>query len=346
MSDSVPVVSVVVVNFNGRALLPDCLASLRAQTYPRLEIILVDNASSDGSPEWVEASYPEVRVVRNDANLGFAGGSNVGIRAARGSVIATLNTDAVAESDWLERAVAALENRSNVGMVASRVVFAHAPDIVESAGIAVDRAGVAWDRLNGEPISSADLAADVFGPTGGAALYRRDMLDDVGLFDAAYFLYLEDVDLAWRGRLRGWECLYVPDARVRHRHSATAGADSPFKHRLLARNRVRLVAKNYPAPLLGLYLPAIIGYDVAVVAAVALPGVGPWALRRAIVQGRIEGLRDLPGALRARTTIQRSRRISAWQFRSLLAPLPSPIAVVRRRLRLRQITRSIPSPGA
>jgi GT2 family glycosyltransferase len=226
-------------------------------------------------------------------------------------------------------------------MVASRMVFAHRPDVVESAGVVVDRAGVAWDRLSGAAVADAGDGAEVFGPSGGAALYRRALLDDVGLFDESFFMYLEDVDLAWRARLAGWRCLYAPAARVVHQHSATAGADSAFKRRLLARNRVRLVAKNYPAPLLGLYLPAIIGYDVAVMAALAWPGAAPVRARLAAFRGRLDGLRGLGGAIRARRGVQRRRRVPVGRAWRDLAPIPSPFAAYRREARLRQLIRVI-----
>lgn len=342
-----PLVSVVVVSYNGRALLPACLESLRAQTYPNREILLVDNASTDDSVAWTRVYVPEARIIQNSVNLGFAGGANAGIRAAWGEVIATLNTDAVADPRWLEEAVAALGVGSDVGMVASRVVFAHCPEIVESAGIEVNRAGVAWDRLNGAAIGDAEAPADVFGPSGCAAFYRRAMLDDVGWFDDAFFMYFEDVDLAWRAQLAGWRCAYAPGARVAHQHSATAGASSAFKHYLLARNRVRLIARNYPALLLGLYLPAIVGYDCAVVvAALVWRRFAPKPARLAAIRGRLDGLRELPSALRARGAIQRRRRVSIARFRRLLLPLSSPGAFYRRARRARNLTRAIPREGS
>lgn len=341
-----PLVSVIVVNFNGRALLSACLESLRAQTYPNCEILVVDNASTDDSVVWTRAHVPEARIIQNSGNRGFAGGANAGIRAARGEVIATLNTDAVADPAWLNATVAALGDQPDVGMVASRIVFAHDPEIVESAGIEVNRAGVAWDRLSGAAIAEADVAAEVFGPSGCAAVYRRAMLDDVGLFDDAFFLYLEDVDLAWRAQLAGWRCVYAPEARVVHQHSATAGVFSAFKHYQLARNRVRLVVKNYPVPLLGLYLPAIIGYDCAVVAAaMVLTQMAPPPARRAVIRGRLDGLRDLPRALRARSGIQR-RRVSIARLWQILVPLPGPGTFYRRARRLRNLTRGIPREGS
>lgn len=343
MGESEPLVSVIVVSFNGIRLLPACLESLHTQTYPRREVVLVDNASIDGSVEWVRDRFPDVRIVRNETNRGFAAGCNAGIAVAEGSIIATLNSDAVAGSGWIENGVAAFQDRPDVGMVASRVVFARHPEVVESAGIGLDRAGVAWDRLNGEPLAAAADAAEVFGPSGGAALYRRELLDDVGGFDEAYFLYLEDVDLAWRAQLAGWRCWYAPDARVVHQHSATSGAHSAFKRRLLARNRIRLIAKNYPAELLWLTFPLVVGYDVAVVlAAAVLSFTASDCAWRAAVEGRLAGLRALPDALRERHEARARRRVPRWRFESRLDPLAGPAARLRRFGRLERLTRPIP----
>ncbi|RME32056.1 MAG: glycosyltransferase family 2 protein, partial [Thermoflexia bacterium] len=192
-------------------------------------------------------AYSYVRLIVNHRNLGFAAAVNQGIRASSEPYIGVLNDDAFPEPGWLEALVEVMERDPQIGSCASLMVFAHQPDIVQSAGIAIDRAAIAWDRLRGRPVNEAQEGCEVFGASAGAALYRRAMLETVGLFDERFFAYLEDVDLAWRAQIAGWRCQYVPRAVVRHQTSASLGEDSPFKKQLKARNKVWMVAKNAPA---------------------------------------------------------------------------------------------------
>jgi GT2 family glycosyltransferase len=253
---SQPTVSVVIVNWNGRRWLEQCLPTLEAQTFRDFEILVVDNGSTDGSPAWLAEQWPGVRLLAQADNLGFAAGNNAGIRAGRGRYIATLNNDTRAGPDWLAALVQAAEE-PGVGMVASRIVQWQQPDRLDSAGIEVDWAGIAWNRGWGEPVDTAAASAYVFGPSAGAALYRRDLLTGIGLFDESFFAFYEDVDLAWRAQQAGWGCRYAPDALVYHWHSATAGKVPGQKLYLLARNRLWCVLKNYPLPGLLLALPVI-----------------------------------------------------------------------------------------
>jgi len=196
------------------------LSALLAQTYSPYEIILVDNGSHDGSVDFVRARFPEVRIVENSENLGFAAGNNVAIRVARGDYIVTLNNDTRAEPEWLEELVRVVETDPQIGMCASKMLFYHHAGILNSTGISLDVAGIAWDRRGGERDNGQEHEpVEIFGPCAGAALYRREMLDEVGLFDEDFFAYHEDVDLAWRARSRGWRCMYSPRAVVHHIHS-------------------------------------------------------------------------------------------------------------------------------
>ncbi len=319
-------VSIIIVNWNGQRYLAPCLESVLAQTYPDLEVVLVDNGSSDGSVELARARFPGVRLIENERNLGFATGNNQAIRATRSEFVATLNNDTRVEPGWLAALVTALESDPGVGMGASKMLFADQPGVINSAGIGLDRVGIAWDRLGGHPDDPADLAPQpVFGACAGAALYRRGMLDQVGLFDEDFFMYLEDVDLAWRARLAGWRALYVPQARVYHHHSATAQEGSPFKRRLLGRNKLWLVAKNYPSPHLWLYLPLILLYDLAAA------GYAVWHFRDlSPILGRLAAWVGLPRALAKRRRVQRLRTVSASQAVGQLAALWPPWGVLRR----------------
>ncbi|HUX87896.1 MAG TPA: glycosyltransferase family 2 protein [Chloroflexota bacterium] len=325
-------VSVVIANYNGRDLLGECLESLRQQTYSAYEVIVVDNGSTDGSAQWLGEHFPEVKLVRLPCNRGFAGGSNAGISVARGELIALLNNDTVVAPGWLEEMVRVLADQSEVGMVAAKLLFWNQPNVINSTGIAIDRVGIAWDRRGGQLEQPDESVVEVFGPCGGAALYRRTMLDDVGAFDEDFFCYLEDVDLAWRARLAGWRCLYAPKARVMHHHSATSVENSPFKRYHLGRNKVWMIAKNYPWPEILLYLPAILIYDVATVLLTPLfdrRSVMP-QVRMASLTGRLAGLAGLAGALAKRRAIQRRRRVPPWRVLAAMENISPPWSIYQR----------------
>jgi len=287
-------VSVVILNWNGRPFLEPCLQSLQAQSFRNFEVIVVDNGSADGSVELLREQFGWARLIVNEQNRGFAAANNQAIRASDMPFVATLNNDTRPEPDWLGALVAALEANPEVGSCASKMLFADRPGVINSAGIAIDRAGIAWDRLGGQPDEPGEaMPQKVFGACAGAALYRRTMLNEIGLFDEDFFAYLEDVDLAWRAQAAGWRALYVPTARVAHHHSGTAVEGSPFKSRLLGRNKVWLIAKNYPWP--HWLWPAVMAYDVGAVLAALLRGdVNP-------AVGRWWGLLGLPKVLRKRT---------------------------------------------
>jgi GT2 family glycosyltransferase len=330
MSAEQPAVSVVIANWNGRPHLERCLPALEAQTLDSLEVIVVDNGSTDGSVEMLRSRFPAVRVIAHPVNTGFAAANNSGILASSAPFIATLNNDTEPSADWLERLLAPALADPSVGMVASKMLFADRPGTINSAGIALDLAGIAWDRLGGEPDRQDDRVVEVFGPCAGAALYRRSMLDQVGLFDEEFFAYLEDVDLAWRARLAGWRCLYAPGASVLHVHSATGVEGSPFKSYHLGRNKLWTIAKNYPGPHIYPLLPLIALYDLAAV----LYGV---ASRRdlAAARGRLAGLAGLPRQLAKRRRVQRMRAVPFSTLKAQMSPLATPMGVLGRYRHLR-----------
>lgn len=317
-------VDVIIVNWNGLHFLSECLGALSRQTFSEFEVWLVDNGSRDGSVDWVRYHYPDVHLVVNDRNLGFAAANNQAIRLGRAPFVATLNNDAVPEPQWLAEMVSVAQSHPEVGIVASLMLFHHAPDVINSAGIAVDRLGFAWDRLGGQPIhASEQVPTPVFGASAGAALYRRTMLDEIGLFDEDFFAYLEDVDLAWRAQWAGWECLYVPTARVLHHHSGTAGEGSPLKDYLLARNKVWLVAKNYPFGAMKAYLPLLLAYDLLAMISVSLRHG-----RLDAVRGRVAGWRAWSKMLSKRQQV--IQRACEQQITYRLLPAESPLRVAAR----------------
>ena len=319
-------VSIIIPNWNGLRHLRTCLEAVLRQTYPVRETVLVDNGSTDGSCEFVAAHYPGVRILRCETNLGFAAATNLGIRRTQGDYVATLNNDTEVEPAWLEELVKAMDADSRVGMCASKMLFYDQRHVINSAGISVDRAGIAWDRDGGTPDDANDnTPQDVFGPCAGAALYRRAMLEETGLFDEDYTSYLEDVDLAWRGQALGWRCRYVPAARVYHVHSATGKENSPFKNYLLGRNKWWTTLKNYPWPQWLPYGPLILLYD-------GMAALYSLARGRTChgVRGRWAAWRSCRDALSKRRAIQSAPRYSARLAFDCLSPLASPLRVWQR----------------
>jgi len=319
------VVSVIIVNWNGRHHLELCLPALTQQTYAPFEIILVDNGSTDGSTSYVQKHFPEVRVIALAENHGFARGNNIGIEASTAPFVALLNNDTKPDPSWLADLINTAMTDERVGIVASKMLFFDRPHLINSAGICLDRVGIAWDRLGGMPNDDAVVVEAVFGGCGGAVLYRRAMLDEIGLFDEDYFAYLEDVDLAWRASLTGWRCLYVSTAVVYHRHSATSVEGSPFKSRLLGRNKVWMILKNYPLLPLLRYLPLILLYDAGSV------WVSLWQRRDPNpLIGRLMALPGLPKVLRKRAALQKKKALSGTEMLMLMEPVASPKNVQNR----------------
>ena len=278
-----PQTSIIIPTLRGIQWLPRCVAALQAQTVQDFEVIVVDDGSCDGSREWLaDLSWGRLRVLRNEKSTGFAAACNLGMRASDTPFVALLNDDAFPEPGWLNALLNAINTQPNTGAAASCMVFDSDPQVVQSAGIAIDRAAIAWDRLRGQPTNSAGArrACTVFGASGGAAMYRRDMLNHSGLFEESFFMYLEDVDLAWRAQRNGWQCQYAPDAIVRHMMSATSIEGSPFKHQLLGRNKIWLARRNARAR----DWPAIVAYDALAVLWAGMTR-GEWSHLR----GRIAG---------------------------------------------------------
>jgi GT2 family glycosyltransferase len=314
-----PLASVIVPSFNGAHLLPACLESLAAQSHPNLEVIVADGASTDGTSELLDYRYPTVRLIRLRRNLGFTGNVNAGLRAARGEVLCLLNNDAQADDDWVGACVESLALHTEIGSVASKVLYADGRTI-NSAGDLFHRDGAPRQRGNGELDGPQwSVSANVFGASGGAAAFRRAMLEDVGLLDERFFMYLEDVDLAFRSQLRGWSCRYEPAAHVRHLGGASGGGKLESFYN--GRNLIRLLARDIPSGLVRCMLPAILRYQ----SRRARSALASWrgAAARATLRGQLIGLAELPQHLAARPPIQRRRRVSDQAIYELLSPVPA-----------------------
>jgi GT2 family glycosyltransferase len=304
-SPSSPLVSIVVVNWNGAAVLPRCLDALAAQTLRDFELLVVDNASSDGSADGLEARLPDARVIRLERNIGFAAANNLAARAARGSWLALVNNDAFLDPHWLEAMVAAAESRPEFSSFASRLLQASEPSRLDSAGDVYHISGLVWNREYGRPAARAALEEEeVFSPCGAAAFYLCRAFLAAGGFDEDYFAYAEDVDLGFRMRLLGNRCLYVPTAVAYHVGSASYGPKSEFATYFGQRNVVWTYVKNMPGRDFWLYLPAHLLANLAFMVREPFIGRG-WSTWL----GKWHALKGLPIALRKRGAIQRGRLV-------------------------------------
>jgi len=250
MASSSPLVSVVVLNWNGDRVIEACLRSVQAQTYGPLEVIVVDNASADGSVELIRSQFPKIRLIVNETNLGFGGGNNVGIRASQGKYVMVLNNDAQVHPQCIEELKESIEKDERYGACASKILLESSDNLIDAAGIVVCPDGLSIGRGRLEKGEGFDRETEVFFGSGCACLYRREMLEDIGLYDEDFFAYAEDTDLGWRARLAGWKCTYNPKAIVYHVHSASSGEYSHLKAFFVERNRIWVAIKNFPLPLL------------------------------------------------------------------------------------------------
>lgn len=318
-----PNISVVIPNWNGWHHLPECLTALRLQTYQHFEVIVVDNGSSDNSVAEIRVHFPEVRLVCLAKNRGFAAGCNEGIAVAYGEFVALLNNDTRVDPGWLTALDLASQNSENPGydMWASRVVLADQPDLLDSAGDGLTIAGAPFKRGHLQAAERHTTPQEVFGPSGSAALYRKTLLDRLGGLDADFFLIHEDVDLAWRARLSGARCWYVPDAIVQHKVNASLGYLSWTYVFYGHRNLEYLFVKNAPAWLLLRCLPAHILFNLLAWGYFILRGRGLtflqakgaamchmqllWRKRRVVQSQRRVASRELLGFMRRRWVVSR-----------------------------------------
>jgi GT2 family glycosyltransferase len=311
----VPEISVIIVTWNGRQHLDDCLTAVAAQQGVDAETVLVDNASADGTVEYVRERFPDVRIVALDSNHGFAGGNNAGVREARGRYVAFLNNDTIADAGWLRALRAGLDEAHRIALVTSRIVYMHDPAIIDSAGDGLTRAGGAFKRLHGGPASAAEDSREVFGACGAAFMMPRAVFETVGGFDEDFFASYEDVDLSYRVRLLGYRCRYVADARVRHLGSATLGRVSSRSVFFAQRNLEWMYLKNTPTSILVRTLPRHLVYAAAAAAYFARLG-----LFGTFVRAKASALAGLGQVLRKRAAIQRARTASAADIWSQLEP--------------------------
>jgi GT2 family glycosyltransferase len=304
--EAIPDVSVVVVTWNGRQYLEECLSAIEAQRGVRCETILVDNASTDGTADFVRSRFPAVRLIQLAENRGFAGGNNAGARAAHAPLVAFLNNDTIADPGWLSALRGGIDESAGFALATSRIVYVHDPAVIDSAGDGVFRWGGAFKRHHGAPASQAVESQEVFGVCGAACLMSRHVFEEVGGFDEDFFASHEDVDLSYRARLLGYRCRYVAGAVVRHHGSATLGRVSAVAVFHGQRNLEWMFLKNTPGSLLARTLPGHVLYNIAAAAHFARLG-----LLGTYLSAKAAALKGLPAAMRKRARIQAGRKVSA-----------------------------------
>ncbi len=308
-----PLISIVVANYEGESCLPECLNSLAEQSYRNVEIIVVDNASRDGSRKLVEQSYPRIQLECLDCNRGFAAAVNAGIEVSRGEFIVILNNDTRAEPDFVKELYSALSEESHAAMATPKMLFARGPEIINSMGLGYSITGtnhdIGFGLKDGPQFNERKW---VFGPCGGAGMYRRSMFDDVGPFDEDFFMYYEDVDFSFRAQLAGYKCIFVPTARIYHTEGASSASLPKARDYYFARNSLGVLLKNFPARLLFKYLHVTLWEMTKRAGSPLLKGDASALL------GYIAALGRLGETLRKRRKTQRLLRIDRSYIENLL----------------------------
>ena len=307
-------VTVIIANWNGKRYLGACLESLRRQAFTGVEVILVDNGSTDGSVELAREHLRDINVIALPENLGFSRAINVGIERARGEYIAMLNNDAEADPKWLGELVAGLEANPEVGFCASKMVLHGDHDMADACGDFYAVEGVPGKIGHLEPADRYRESREVFGAFAGAALYRRSMVEELGGFDEDFFIVHEDSDLSFRARLMGYRCLYVPSAVVYHHVGATIGRESDAAVYYSQRNSEFVYLKNMPGPLVLRYWPL----HLLAVLASFLSHTRRGKLRP-YLRGKLDAVRMIPIMLAKRRQIQRGRRVTVPEIDGMLS---------------------------
>jgi GT2 family glycosyltransferase len=324
-----PFFSIVILNWNGKHLLGECLDSVLAQSFLDFEILVVDNGSADGSAEFVRAGYRDrVRLVPLEKNLGFSGGNNVGIGLARGIWVVFLNNDTQADPRWLEELHGAAGRHLDVPVLACKVLNYFRRDEIDTVGHLLYPDGISRGRGRLEKDTGQyDREEEVIFPSGCAAAWRKDLLDAIGGFDESFFAYCDDTELGLRARLYGARCLLVPTAIVYHKYSATGGTYSEFKVYHVERNRFWVLLKYFPLRWI-LLSPLYTIWRMIYHTTAALRGKGAagkftknkpaWVLFVTVLRAYRDALARLPSVLAERRKSRHLRILHDGQFTELL----------------------------
>lgn len=314
MDIGMPAISVIVLNWNGKHFLDDCLSSLRRQTFRDFETIFVDNGSTDGSVEFVGDKYPEVRVVALEKNVGFSAGNLHGYQQCQGQLVALLNNDTEADPHWLDAMHCASVDFPNAGSFASKMLYFDDRGKIDNCGCWMTAAGASVD-IGKDESDRAEFSSYrwIFGGCGGAVVYRRRMLEEVGFLDPDFFMTYEDLDLSFRAQLRGYGCVFVPRAIIFH-HYRGAMRNLPARQVYFSQRNIEFTyVKNMPLSFIIRYAHYRLLYEIGSAVYFARRGAG-----MTFAKAKLEALWKIPNLLKKRRQIQRSRKISNAQLRSLM----------------------------
>lgn len=323
-NDAMSRVTVNILNTNEMRFLPRCVDAVLNQTFTDFQCVVIDNASGDGSPEWVETHRPQVRLIRNPTNLWYCGGHNVGIRKTSSELVLLLNADVFIEPDFLQRMVEVLDRDPTLGGAQGKLwkildfnaeMTGDTLRYIDTTGVLMTQSRRNFDRYQEEPDDGRfDEPGDVFGPDGSAPLYRRMMLDDIAIdgeyFDESFKIYRDVVDLSWRARSRGWRFAYVPSAtgfHVRGFSPRKRNRQPLFFRRLSYRNRYLTLLKNDSLRSLLPHWTRFLGFEVVMLGHVLLR-------EPALISGWWDIIRLLPSVLKKRRHIVRNARVSAHEI--------------------------------
>ena len=316
-----PTASIIIPHYNGKHHLDDCLNSLRQQTFTQFEIILVDNGSTDGSQAYVRTHFPEVRLVELGQNHGFTGACNAGWQVAQGEFIILLNNDTEADPHWLEKVVGGFGRFPQAGTIASKMLLFDKRDHFHTAGDFYRIDGIPGNRGVWQPDTGQyDQEEVVFSACGGAAAYRRQLLDEIGFLDDDFFFSCEDVDIGWRANLAGWQTMYIPTAVIYHKLKATGGNVTGSYYD--GRNFLYLIWKNYPTSLLRRYGWLILKAQLRITREALRAWRGEAA--RARLRGQLAGLVGIIKMWPKRRHIQANRRLDDESLTARLTPVDAP----------------------
>lgn len=310
MSENENKVAVIVITYNGKHNLKECFGSLKNQTYKNFDCYLLDNASTDGSTEYVREDFPWVKIIRLEKNYGFAEGYNRAVKKVSAEYVAFLNDDTRVDPEWLEELVKAIENDESLFAVGSKMLFYDKPDTINHAGAKITIIGAGIDVGFGEKDSPEFNKQKYVGAVcGGAMLSRRKIFEELGGFDKDYFAYFEDLDLCWRAWLMGYKVLYVPTSIVYHKFGGSWGErDSPMRIYYCQKNKIANIIKNFEiSNIIFKSIPITLVYETVRV----LMFMKDRKIEniKAIISGTIDAMKDIPTLLKKRKEIQKMRKL-------------------------------------
>ena len=306
--------SIIVPNYNGCPYLGGCLSSLQAQSLKDFEIIVVDNGSSDDSVPFIRKQFPGVQLVPLNENQGFVRAVNAGIGQAEHPYIALLNNDTEVDPSWLENTQRAFSRRPDVDCVTSKMIHFHDRALLDGAGDEYTRGGLAMKLGRGHPHEKFDSVRETFSACAGASIFKREIFDEVGLFDEDFFANYEDVDFSLRMKVAGYKILYVPDAVVYHIGGATlGGVTSGLAVSLTTRNMLNVMVKDWPGVLFLRFLPFILIHQTYWFLLCV-----KWGRTLSYIQGILGAIKQSRRTLRKRKEVQESKRISDHEFMDLI----------------------------